>query len=389
MESTGGEPDEFFVTNLDDGEQYKVGEVVEAFKIVRLDDAGKADAKVRDDEEEEEDTRFFDAKNNEMSLSSIGASDKASYGEYNPVNVPDGAVLQFFRISAVGSTRDSADKPFSVFYLDVRCKAASPSSWYVYRRYSQFRRLSDTLRSEGYYVPVLPPKKFLGTFDVDFVKQRLKDLETWLLQLIDIPNNYPGSQDPLSNAYFRKFLTENANRPPVPLVRIYPEPSTPSEKKSTKSSKVSLEDFELVKVIGKGSFGKVTLVKKKNDQKLYAMKVLLKSNIVKRRQVEHTKAERRILETVNHPFIAKMHYAFQTSEKLYFVLDYCAGGELFFHLSRMKKFPEHVARFYCAEITLALETLHIHVCLDCYMVISHLFLFMICICCIYLERYLS
>lgn len=119
-----------------------------------------------------------------------------------------------------------------------------------------------------------------------------------------------------------------------------------------------------MKVIGKGSFGKVTLVRKKNDQRLYAMKVLVKSNIVKRRQVEHTKAERRILESVSHPFIAKMHYAFQTAEKLYFVLDYCAGGELFFHLSRMKKFPEHVARFYCAEITLALEALHANVRLD-------------------------
>lgn len=113
-----------------------------------------------------------------------------------------------------------------------------------------------------------------------------------------------------------------------------------------------------MKVIGKGSFGKVTLVRKKTDQNLYAMKVLLKSNIVKRRQVEHTKAERRILETINHPFIARLHYAFQTQEKLFFVLDYAAGGELFFHLSRMKKFPEHVTRFYCAEITLALEALH-------------------------------
>lgn len=91
------------------------------------------------------------------------------------------------------------------------------------------------------------------------------------------------------------------------------------------------------------------------------MKVLVKSNIVKRRQVEHTKAERRILESISHPFIAKLHYAFQTTEKLFFVLDYAAGGELFFHLSRMKKFPENVARFYCAEITLALEALHHHV----------------------------
>lgn len=256
----------FVVTNLDDGEQYRYEDVVETFKIVRLEDKNApADAKIRDDEEEEEDERFFDAKNNEISLSTLSSSpDKSSGGVYNPVDVPDGALLQFFRISAVGTTRDASDKPFSVFYIDVRCKVAAPSSWYVYRRYSQFRRLSDVLRSEGYYVPVLPPKKLLGTFDVDFVKQRMKELETWLKTLQDIPSNYPGSKDPQTNAYFRKFLTENANRPPNPLLRIYPEPSTTAgEKKSQRlssSTKVSLEDFELVKVIGKGSFGKVTNV---------------------------------------------------------------------------------------------------------------------------------
>lgn len=124
--------------------------------------------------------------------------------------------------------------------------------------------------------------------------------------------------------------------------------------------KVNIDDFTLVKVIGKGSFGKVTLVRKKSDNKLYAMKVLSKANIVKRKQVEHTKTERRVLGSINHPFIVRLHYAFQTAEKLYFVLDYAAGGELFFHLSRVKKFPESTTRFFCAEITLALDAIHAH-----------------------------
>ena len=102
-------------------------------------------------------------------------------------------------------------------------------------------------------------------------------------------------------------------------------------------------------------------MRKKSDGKLFAMKVLSKPNIVKRKQVEHTKTERRVLGTINHPFIVRLHYAFQTAEKLYFVLDYAAGGELFFHLSRMKKFPESAARFYSAEITMALDALHEHV----------------------------
>ena len=102
-------------------------------------------------------------------------------------------------------------------------------------------------------------------------------------------------------------------------------------------------------------------MKKKDDGSLYAMKVLSKPNIVKRKQVEHTRTERRVLGTINHPFIVKLHYAFQTDNKLYFVLDYCAGGELFYHLSRMKKFNEGMTKFYCAEITMALDELHRHV----------------------------
>jgi len=74
------------------------------------------------------------------------------------------------------------------------------------------------------------------------------------------------------------------------------------------------------------------------------MKVLNKSYILQRKQVEHTRTERRVLALIDHPFIVKLHFAFQTESKLFFVLDYAAGGELFFHLSRMRKFPDEHAR---------------------------------------------
>jgi len=89
----------------------------------------------------------------------------------------------------------------------------------------------------------------------------------------------------------------------------------------------------MISVIGKGSYGKVVLVKKKDNGKMYALKVLKKAEIVKRNQVEHTIAERRILENIRHPFVVKMDFAFQSNSKLYFVLEYCPGGELFFYLS--------------------------------------------------------
>jgi protein-serine/threonine kinase len=86
-------------------------------------------------------------------------------------------------------------------------------------------------------------------------------------------------------------------------------------------------------VLGKGSYGKVMLVKMADRPgEIYAMKMLRKEHIVKRNQVEHTKSERNVLEAVEHPFIVKLHYAFQTPKKLYVVLEFCAGGELFFSL---------------------------------------------------------
>eukprot|EP00535_Pseudo-nitzschia_heimii_P011815 CAMPEP_0197198956 /NCGR_PEP_ID=MMETSP1423-20130617/33638_1 /TAXON_ID=476441 /ORGANISM="Pseudo-nitzschia heimii, Strain UNC1101" /LENGTH=663 /DNA_ID=CAMNT_0042652803 /DNA_START=80 /DNA_END=2071 /DNA_ORIENTATION=- len=119
-----------------------------------------------------------------------------------------------------------------------------------------------------------------------------------------------------------------------------------------------LDAFKMIKVIGKGSFGKVFLVKEIKTSQMFALKVLKKDNIIKRNQVEHTKTERSVLGYVNHPFIVGMNMAFQSREKLYFVLDYCAGGELFFHLGKLGKFTESRSRFYAAEITLAISYVH-------------------------------
>jgi serine/threonine protein kinase len=85
------------------------------------------------------------------------------------------------------------------------------------------------------------------------------------------------------------------------------------------------------------------------------MKVLKKEEISEKRQKVHTEAERDILEKIKNPFIVNLHYAFQTPDKLYFILDFVNGGELFSHLRKTKKFPEYRAKFYAAEITLALE----------------------------------
>lgn len=111
------------------------------------------------------------------------------------------------------------------------------------------------------------------------------------------------------------------------------------------------------------SFIQVVLVQKRTGEGkggLFAMKILRKSHLLQRGQIERTRTERKVLAKVNHPFIMKLHFAFQSQEKLFLVLDYCAGGELFFHLSRHRRFPEKWTRFYAAELLLALGHLHSH-----------------------------
>merc|ERR550525_1424393 len=126
----------------------------------------------------------------------------------------------------------------------------------------------------------------------------------------------------------------------------------------TEKAKVTPDDFEFLKVIGRGAFGKVMQVKYKKNGEIYAMKILRKKQIVARNQVEHTKSERKILQALQHPFLIKLRFAFQTDSKLYFVLDYFKGGELFFHLKKRRKFTEAEARIFVAEVALALGHLH-------------------------------
>ncbi|XP_055039075.1 ribosomal protein S6 kinase alpha-3 isoform X8 [Misgurnus anguillicaudatus] len=126
------------------------------------------------------------------------------------------------------------------------------------------------------------------------------------------------------------------------------------------SEKADPQQFELRKVLGQGSFGKVFLVKKTtgpDDGQLYAMKVLKKATLKVRDRVR-TKMERDILVEVNHPFIVKLHYAFQTEGKLYLILDFLRGGDLFTRLSKEVMFTEEDVKFYLAELALALDHLH-------------------------------
>jgi len=124
--------------------------------------------------------------------------------------------------------------------------------------------------------------------------------------------------------------------------------------------KVGMEDFELLKVLGRGAFGKVVLCREKTTNTMYAMKILKKSMLFQKNEVEHTLTENRVLQTIRHPFIVGLKYSFTTDDRLAFVTEYVSGGELFVHLRNEagRRFSEDKTRFYAAEIVCALGYLH-------------------------------
>ncbi|ODQ65326.1 Pkinase-domain-containing protein, partial [Nadsonia fulvescens var. elongata DSM 6958] len=121
---------------------------------------------------------------------------------------------------------------------------------------------------------------------------------------------------------------------------------------------LTIEDFDLLKVVGKGSFGKVMQVRKRDTQRVYALKTIRKAHIISRSEVTHTLAERTVLAQIDNPFIVPLKFSFQSPEKLYFVLSFVNGGELFHHLQREGRFHLNRSRFYAAELLCALECLH-------------------------------
>lgn len=124
------------------------------------------------------------------------------------------------------------------------------------------------------------------------------------------------------------------------------------------SGKYSLTDFQILRTLGTGSFGRVHLIRSNHNGRFYALKALKKHTVVKLKQVEHTNDERRMLSIVSHPFLIRMWGTFQDSQHVFMVMDYIEGGELFSLLRKSQRFPNPVAKFYAAEVCLALEYLH-------------------------------
>ncbi|KAL4095603.1 hypothetical protein PRIC1_008977 [Phytophthora ramorum] len=281
----------------------------------------------------------------------------------------------------LGRDRDNGSKKrYTVFqvYVHFQSGAVRVSE----KRYSHFRELHKTLRRKYATVGKLyfPPKKFFMSLSLRVIEQRREAIETYMNAVLTLrPRPIEVVQFLSSGSSSVDDEEEDGNSTDgqargVDMVTAPKHVQSTSTALGTSSRlsasnsfasedagnhSVTMQDFEILKMLGKGSFGKVYMARERGgDGKIYAMKVLRKSELVKRNQVGHTMMERRIMSSIDHPFIVGLKYSFQTASKLVMVSDYCCGGEIFFHLKKFRSFSEAMVRFYAAELVAAIGHLH-------------------------------
>ncbi|KAM9778842.1 serine/threonine-protein kinase Sgk1 isoform X1 [Syngnathus typhle] len=267
----------------------------------------------------------------------------------------DGGCCQSWGGGGHGVHSIRAPPPFVVSPIMLECSVCSgpyidyvPDDNWQPRQRTQavdFYHHHEWMEPDGYCCPG----------DGAFMKQRRMGLNDFIQRLATSAYTCKHAEVQsilnLSPPQDAELMSTNPSPPPSPTQQINLGPSSnPSAKPN---------DFHFLKVIGKGSFGKVLLARHRQDDRFYAVKVLQKKAILKKKEEKHIMSERNVLlKNVKHPFLVGLHYSFQTADKLYFVLDYINGGELFYHLQRERCFLEPRARFYSAEIASALGYLH-------------------------------
>lgn len=227
----------------------------------------------------------------------------------------------------------------------------------------------------GPSVPV--PELLAGISEVDITDQVPKSTQTTPINETTIPETKVYVQSPsaalhsksTSNIPSHGVASSNGNTLTPPLqtpIRSRANSKSYSRNYSSSSTKVREVEvgpgnFEKLKMLGQGDVGKVYLVREVKSNKLFAMKVLSKSEMIKRNKIKRVLAEQGILAHANHPFIVTLHHSFQSEDYLYLCMEYCMGGEFFRALQtrQHKSICENDARFYAAEVTAALEYLHL------------------------------
>ncbi|CAH8646650.1 Serine/threonine-protein kinase Sgk1 [Schistosoma haematobium] len=249
-------------------------------------------------------------------------------------------------VSVVGISDHSTlihEKRNTKFIIHLK---ANNQEWSVTRHYTEFHAIYTKLReSEDCTGLQLPGNNLLGIFT-----NRRKGLYKFVKKLVS-------TELLIKNEDVRLFLDLHKDKKLSNLTSSHDTDLI--DLGPTEDKKASLDDFEIVKTIGEGNFGKVYLAVTRKTNQALAIKVLKKDAVKQRKEVDNVMSERNVLvKSLNHPFLCKLHLSFQSTTKLYFVLDYINGGELFYHIQRERVFTETRTRFYAAQIASALGYLH-------------------------------
>ncbi|EAS02010.1 Serine/Threonine kinase domain protein (macronuclear) [Tetrahymena thermophila SB210] len=177
---------------------------------------------------------------------------------------------------------------------------------------------------------------------------------------IPINNLTHGENTQLLNSTKLEQKQQNGQLPQQSVQQLQLSIKTEDQKtvEAPKKKDLTYKDFDRLQNLGSGAYGDVILVKKKTNNKQFAMKIIKKSKIVSRNLNPQMIIEKNVLLENKHPFLVRLKYSFQTEKKLYLVMEYCPGGELYTYLVNNKKFSIEVSRFIAAEVLLGLEYLH-------------------------------
>jgi len=187
-------------------------------------------------------------------------------------------------------------------------------------------------------------------------RRSLRVSESNALKTSTSSNRSSSSKRTITNRKDSRGLGRSSSNSPAPRLRKIED-----AERNVRPAKVSIKDFQLIKVLGKGCMGKVLLVREHRTKRLLALKSISKEWVILQREIEHTKSERDILARVaeiSHPFLVKLHYSFQSHSQLFLVLDYYVGGDIATQLAKFHRFEAERCRLYAAEIVLGIEELH-------------------------------
>lgn len=223
----------------------------------------------------------------------------------------------------------------------------------------------------------IPYCKFLknisDSINKEGIQQDVRDANSELLEnILKEPQQEIEIDDPLPEPALKKIeereggegerreFSQSLRLPTKNLLQEIEEDKEVFGEPEEQKQKIGFSSFKILNKVGEGAFGQIFKVQLIESGQIFAMKSISKDYLFKTKQLKYALGECKLLKAVDHSFVIKMHYAFQTPKYLYFILDFCAGGDLSMHLTSQQVFEEDEAKFYLTELILAIEYLHLN-----------------------------